>query len=245
MLNNKPTQQEKRDSYHAMLPKAAIVFGVLLSLSFSFSACGGKPTSSGPPGFAPNPALLNQAAINNQKTKGEAVALVMATEILDAGTNPFLNKLPKVDIPVTAPVDTGPDIVELDIPTPQNLTLLGVLAGANGKQSTALLSLGEGSASEMVKRGDVIFVSGQRVEVSEVRKDAVDLMYPDNDLRTLFLPDIIGYSGSRDTSVASADGEGSEGASAPPQATSGKSLGDILSGLKDNTKKVIETLADP
>ncbi len=241
MLNNRLRHMSKTVSYRA---KVAVTFAVLFALSISLSACGSKPSSSGPPGFAPNPALLNQAAMNNPKAKGEAVALVMATEILDAGTNPFLNKLPKIDIPIATPVDTGPEIVDLDIPTPQNLTLLGVIAGANGKASTALLSLGEGNASEMVKNGDVIFVSGQRVSVSEVRDDSVDLMYPDNDLRTLFLPDIIGYGSSNDASVATGS-EGSDGSVTTPPAGSSRNLGDILNGLKENTKKVIEDLTDP
>lgn len=202
-----------------------------------------------PPLTAPVAALPQPAAAGNQM--GRQV-MSLAKEILDARSNPFMNKLPIPDLIAADPAAGGE-------PSPADQTFQSVMLSGVVKRGThwmALLKLGD-RGTEMVKEGDVLSVEGQMMRITQIRENAVNVMPlgaekdPDQGAaktRTLFLPDIIGFGGGSGSPVPSRmPSHSPAGSETAP--SSGKGLSDIFKGLTENlsdkSSEILNGLQEP
>jgi len=178
--------------------------------------------------------------------------LSMAKEILDARSNPFLNKLPIPDIVSQGP--QGTEDVNPSTQAFQSVVLSGIVK--RGSHWMALLKMANGS-SEMVKSGDVLNIEGQMMKVGEIRSTSVDVFPLGADkekdkmaekTRTLFLPDIIGFgAGSAVPDAGRTMPRGNTGTETP--SGQGKGLSDIFKGLTENlsdkSSEILNGLQEP
>lgn len=181
----------------------------------------------------------------------------LASEIIAAGVNPFLSRLPKPVKVETANADgssatanakpAAPPVDPLDA-----VTLLGIVYSA--KSPIALISVvGSASTSQLVRPGDVITLTDGQATVARITQSSIDihLLGEKKDKKTLPIPDIVGYGSSKassepSTSGAEAGGEGaSSGAtpSAAPAAPSAGMSGSTGGGPLSNLKKLADGLA--
>lgn len=138
----------------------------------------------------------------------------LASEVIVAGTNPFLNRLPK---PVAA-VDpsatgTGEGTTVSTAPPPtdpfESVSLLGIAYHAKAPMALISVSGGE-SQTQMVRKGDVLMMDGGQVKVSSISRDSVEFekLGPGGEKRTFNLPSIIGYGSSSSSDKADDAGAG-------------------------------------
>ena len=121
----------------------------------------------------------------------------LASDLISAGVNPFLNRLPKALQIETATADgstaaqnTPPPADPLDA-----VKLMGIIYSA--KYPIALVSVsGARSSSQLVRVGDLLTLSNGRALVARITPDSVDVQLQDRsqERRTLSIPDIIGYA---------------------------------------------------
>jgi hypothetical protein len=116
--------------------------------------------------------------------------LELATSIIAANTNPFLNRLPKPLVEAVTP-EAPPPVFSDPF---EGIALLGVIY--NSKQPMAFISEG-GEPASLKKAGDVL--NGGAIRVVQVGQADVTLQTVgvSKEKRTLTLPDIVGYASSK------------------------------------------------
>jgi len=196
--------------------------------AIAFSGCGGggsgglppgaagRPGVSGPPGGPGAPKRTVQRTV---VATGPKIAL--AEEIVLAKTNPFLSKLPKINVSVAVATDsgTGQPVVQAADPF-AGLTLVGVVF--NPSKAIALISVGGSTA--LLKKGDTFANGAAQLKISSVTRDGVDVVtVGGGEKTTLGLPDIIGYQNLGATSSGSSD-------SGPEGRTMVDKLNDLIDG---------------
>jgi hypothetical protein len=117
----------------------------------------------------------------------------LASSIITAKANPFLDWLPRPLLPVE--IQDFPDTaVREDVPLDPfaAVNLLGVIYTAKSK--VALVSVDE-KQTQFVKKGGFVSLETGSAEVLEVRPDGIDLrlLNDGSQKRTFTLPDIVGY----------------------------------------------------
>jgi hypothetical protein len=124
-------------------------------------------------------------------------AVELASAIISAKGNPFLNKLPKPDIPIQDPETGKPG----EPPPPpvnplENINLLGVVYSR--KNPLALVSVGGGeNQSQLVHKGEVFIMDGGQVKVIAIKPDSIELEVVGGKQReTKALPSILNYAAS-------------------------------------------------
>ncbi|WP_303672946.1 hypothetical protein [Vampirovibrio chlorellavorus] len=160
----------------------------------------------------------------------------LASAIIAAKANPFLDWLPKPLLTSDLSGDTSSATAATATPTDpfDGVTLLGVMS--HGKKAMALIGVGDGR-NQFAEQGSVITLGAGMAKVTAIRSDSVDfqLLGKEPQIRTLTLPDIIGYSPSA-SSGGNIGGEASE-AQLPsglsvPGATADNKSGSALENLK-------------
>lgn len=176
-----------------------IVLSAVFLLSMVLTGCGGStptgPSSMGAPDLRAPTAGGVVNATKAAAAQTLALKIALASEIIDAATNPFLNKLPitieaKADTTETAAVDAPPPIDPF-----QGLNLVGVVY--KPKNAIALISFtGEiGDGTKLLKVGDPIMAGGVQLKVTKIDQNRVDIQEVGGgkSTRTLFLPELVGY----------------------------------------------------
>ncbi len=123
----------------------------------------------------------------------------LASELIGATINPFLNRLPKAfqtEVAATSGSDqnTAPPADPLDA-----VKLMGIIYSA--KSPIALISVsGATASSQLVRIGDLIDLSGGQAVVARITQDSMDVQLQGlkQERKTLSIPDIIGYDASKD-----------------------------------------------
>jgi hypothetical protein len=121
----------------------------------------------------------------------------LASSIISAKGNPFLNKLPKPDIAVSDPGITDPGAAPPPPANPlENINLLGVVYSR--KNPLALVSVGGGeNQSQLVHKGEVLIMDGGQVKVIAIKPDSIELeVVGGNQKETKSLPSILNYAAS-------------------------------------------------
>lgn len=130
------------------------------------------------------------------------IQVLLASEIVTAGANPFFNRLPRIHNSASSASggtggSGGPGAELPPPPDPfSSVRLMGIVY--NAKNPIALFGITGGeNQSELLRKGDVLFVDGGQIKVVDIRKDRVTLQQTGvaNSKRTFELPDIVGYSG--------------------------------------------------
>jgi hypothetical protein len=151
-----------------------------------------------PPGKNPVLPGVPQASEPGARVEQAGNTVELASAIISAKGNPFLNKLPKPDIPVANPGGTDPGVVAPPPANPlENINLLGVVYSR--KNPLALVSVGGGeNQSQMVRKGEVIMMDVGPVKVVAIKPDGIELEMLDGDKRreTKSLPSIVNYAAS-------------------------------------------------
>jgi hypothetical protein len=164
----------------------------------------------------------------------------LASEVIVAGSNPFLDRLPKPIVEAAPSTDTN--TVASTAPPADPLDSIALLGIAyHPKAPMALISVtGADAQTQMVRKGDILTVETEAVKVANIGPESVELQRTgaSTEKRTLNLPSIIGFgSSSTDTggensgfggSVGGAKGTGGTGSGKPP---SGGAKGPDLSNL--------------
>jgi len=141
------------------------------------------------------------------KISGYSVA--KADDLLNADTNPFLNKSPIPEVVMAPEGGTEGQSTEPVAPPAdpyQGITLTGILYNPNNP--VALLSVGDDvdSSRQLIKKGETFYNNGQGFKVVNMTKSRVDIKLNNGSgIRTLYLPEIIGYGkgGTTDNSSVS------------------------------------------
>lgn len=150
------------------------------------------------------PGLNPLGPITKVEQAGNKVEL--ASVIITAKANPFLDWLPKPIEMSSTPNGSVPESIPVDPFATVNL--LGVICSAQSK--VGLVSV-DGNQTQFVKKGSFVTLETGSAEVLEVRANGIDLrlLNEGNQKRTFTLPDIVGYSPKDSTtdqaSVNSAD----------------------------------------
>jgi hypothetical protein len=151
-----------------------------------------------PPGNKPgDPNAPNAVGpVSNVEQAGNTVEL--ASAIISAKGNPFLNKLPKPDVSVSDPgVITDPGAAPPPPANPlENISLLGVVYSR--KNPLALVSVGGGeNQSQLVHKGEVLIMDGGQVKVIAIKPDSIELEVVEGKQREIkSLPSILNYAAS-------------------------------------------------
>lgn len=194
------------------IPTAPVVGNGIPDASKPVDANANDKSKTGNP-VSPDGAVNPMAPLSKVEQAGSIVEL--ASEIIVAGANPFLDRLPKPVVEAVKPIDTG--VTTPAAPPPadplDSVSVLGI--AYQSKSPMALLSLGGAEAqTKMVRKGDVLTVDAGQVKVAEIGPGSVELQSigPKQDKRTLSLPSIVGYLPS---SAASGKSNSSGGAGGP------------------------------
>ncbi len=183
------------------------------TVAANLSAVPGAPVPGVPLDNAPKPADLKPSEVPGAGSDGEPGGtksaapstsieqagnlVALAADIITAGTNPFMNKLPKPEgpIPSSAGGDTAASAPEPADPF-QNVSLQGVMYSA--RMPMALVSLAGGEAqSQIVNMADKRFITvdGGQLRVLSIKPTGIEVEEVNSKQRkTLSLPNIIGYS---------------------------------------------------
>jgi hypothetical protein len=138
------------------------------------------------------------ASIFKVENAGNLVNL--ASDLIAAGVNPFLNRLPKPLQPEAA--ETGQQEAQ---PAPQPpadpldaIKLLGIVY--NSKAPIALISVENAKyASQLVRPGDMVTLEAANATIGRITQTSIELLLtgPNKEKRTMVLPDIVGYGSSK------------------------------------------------
>jgi len=138
----------------------------------------------------------------------------LASEIIAAGVNPFLSRLPKPLQPDTEKPDQTPQVAAPPAADPlDSVKLLGIVY--NPKTPIALIAItGAKYPSQVVKAGDLIALEAEQALISHITQQSIDiqLMGPKKESRTMTIPDIVGYNSLKANPVGSSE----PGATAEP-----------------------------
>lgn len=177
---------------------------------------------------------VSKAPLPGETFKISGYSVLKADDLLSAATNPFLNKAPIVV--EAAPTSSEPNG---DANTPvappadpyAGITLTGILY--NPHNPVALMSVGEDvdGGRQLLKKGDTFYNNGQGFKVVNMTKSRVDIKQSSGgNVRTLYLPEIIGYGkGGSTESVSSAPTEDKQ------------SVKDMSDSLKQKLEQITET----
>lgn len=151
-------------------------------------------------------------------------AIELASAVIAAKANPFLDWLPKplaVD-PAASKAGGGGGVTIAPADPFEGVNLLGVVV--QGKKIMALIAVGD-AQTQFAEKGSVLALASGLAKVVAVRSDAVDLQLANQtaQTRTLRLPDIIGYSpNSAGASGSAMQGDGGSSAVAAGGAAENK-----------------------
>lgn len=152
----------------------------------------------------------------------------LASMIIAAKANPFLDWLPKPLLPTEIPIASGVAApVELPADPFANVTLLGVMY--NAKSPMALISV-TGQQTQFVRQGDLVNLETDSAIVTGIRQDGADLklMNGTKETKTLTLPSIIGYGADSSNASEDAGSPATSGSGAhPAPATESSGLGNL------------------
>lgn len=174
------------------------------------------------------PSAINPLA-PTAKVEQAGNTVELASLIIAAKTNPFLDWLPKPLLPVE-PTVTG---VEVPAGTPVDpfakVNLLGVIY--NAKSMVALVSAGD-NQTQFVKKNDLVDLETGQAKVTAVRADGIDLQMLDDitQKRVFTLPDIIGYDpnaatgNANETNLTAPEQPSSQSKSKQPLSADGANL---------------------
>lgn len=155
----------------------------------------------------------------------EGRTIRLASAILTAGANPFLNRLPKPPAEPSSPANEPAISVPPPVDPFNSISLAGILY--NAKSPMALVAVADGGAagetgnnsSQIVGVGSVLPASGGTLRVTGIQRDRVEFQRVDGnkrERRTLSLPSIVGFephgNGERDEESTSPNAA----ASTPP-----------------------------
>ena len=150
-----------------------------------------KPDS---PGVGSKPGDNPLAPVLKVEQAGDPVNL--ASEIIAAGVNPFLSRLPKPLLPDTEKPDQTPQVAEPPAADPlDSVKLLGIVY--NPKTPIALVAITGGKyPSQVVRTGDLLALDAGQALVSRITQQSIDiqLMGAKKENRTMTIPDIVGYN---------------------------------------------------
>jgi hypothetical protein len=205
--------------------------------------------NSDPSANQPNkPGLFNPlASLNKVEEAGNLLSL--ASEMIGAGTNPFLSRLPKPILPessnaeVAQPDQTAAPAVANPL---DSIKLVGIVYSSISPIALVAID-GAQQASQLVHLGDSITLGGARAIVRKITQSTIDIQATDNtkEKRTVNIPDIIGYGAPKTDSASS---EATNSAAADPSATratassSGASTPSPGSSPLENLKKLADVL---
>jgi hypothetical protein len=163
---------------------------------------------------------------------GQTVRL--ASAILTAGANPFLNRLPKPLVEPSGP--TVEAVAPSAAPPPpadpfESVNLVGILYNAKKPMALVASSSGEtpggaesgGNQNQIVGVGSVLPASGGTLRVVGIQRDRVEFQRVDGnnrERRTLSLPGIVGFE-PRGNSERTAQNTTSQAAAAPSSTPAG------------------------
>lgn len=217
---------------------------LLVAVMMLASACSPPPSSSvsGPPGAGaakstadptaakrppglpgPSPMMGPPSVVSNKPAEKNSL-IALASEILTAGTNPFLSKLPKPKVEISPEAVPGETVEAPPMADAfANFQLLGVVF--KDSKSMALLSLGAETGTEMVRVGDMFFANGSQISVKSIGRDEVALekLGPAPEVKILPLPSIVGYGATSSSNAPAVDSaEGAAVAGTPSHAGGGR-----------------------
>lgn len=208
----------KMNERYSFLPKgpAAIALCTALGGLVILSGCGAPPESVTPGGSKGGAIKKAPAAASQLKKKDPPVGIKIATadEILQAAKNPFMSKLPKIELPTQpegTPTEGG---AQADAPPQtdpfEKVSLSGVVYKPGNAIALLAIAGGDtdsGSATRMVRRGEILTLGGGEVKVIDIQRDAVTLASTSDpkNVRNLLLPSIIGFGKSGSESSGSAE----------------------------------------
>jgi hypothetical protein len=127
----------------------------------------------------------------------------LASEIIAAGTNPFLSHMPKPLIAETGNVDAG-QTATTEAPAPpadplDGVKLLGIVYSPQAPIALVAVE-GAESASQLVKPGDLISLgTGQEARIARITQGSIDVQLSgtQKEKRTFVIPDIVGYGANK------------------------------------------------
>jgi hypothetical protein len=164
------------------------------------------------------------------KVEQDGIMVELASEIIMAGANPFLDRLPK-PVVATATPETGSGSTDtttaaaLPADPFASISLLGIAYHPTAPMALISVTGGE-SQTQMVRKGDVLTVDTGAIKVAGIGPESVDLQRvgANTEKRTMSLPSIIGFGTSANASGQS--GESGEAGKGPAGAMpSGPSAG--------------------
>ena len=234
---------EERKLWNRMA-RPGLVLGLVVLMSMSACSGGsGPPTAGGPVGRVGRPGggvgMGGSTTVPIRRSFGQEIALpvvglkiALAQELLDARTNPFLSKLPKINVVLNAGGSSDSTAtVTAPVADPfEGLTLLGVVV--NPKQSMALLSVG--GETQMLKGGEVFSSGVSQLKIGKITLDSADIQTVGNgsQKKTLSIPDIIGFQSADSAGGGAGEGSAADSSEKPE---SGKSLLDNLNSIIDGS----------
>lgn len=207
-----------------------------------------KPDLTSPTGSeknTPNAALTPGASTVNSlgptaRVEQAGNTVELASSIIAAKANPFLDWLPKPLLTSDSSGDTASAAVSASTPADpfDGVTLLGIMS--HGKKAMALIGVGDGQ-NQFAEQGSVIALGAGMAKVTAIRSDSVDfqLLGKESQVRTLTLPDIIGYSPSA-SSGANIRGDASEAQLPNSLSLPGASADNKNSSALENLKQLFE-----
>lgn len=214
--------------WHALTIAATVL---AVTGAMFLSGCGGgggagpaglPPGVSGPGGKAPvsgAPIARRPKKSGAKDTKGVKIAL--AEEIVLAKTNPFLSKLPKINVNINLGTNTPANVgTQTAIDPFAGLTLLGIVF--NPDKAIALVSMG-GGATALLSKGDTFSGGASELKIGKISRDSVEVTTSTGEKTQLFLPDIIGYQ-------SGGLGTGNFDSQQPRERTIVDKLNDIIDG---------------
>lgn len=207
-----------------------------------------KPDSQGaigsakaPPEAASIPSLPGVNPLGpNVKVEQAGNTVELASSIIAAKANPFLDWLPKPLLTSDLSGNTSSATASTATPADpfEGVTLLGVMS--HGKKAMALIGVGDGQ-SQFAEQGSVITLGAGMAKVTAIRSDGVDFQIVGKELqtRTLLLPDIVGYSSSS-SSGASSGGDAAGAQSMTNLGASGGTASGAANTALDNLRQLFE-----
>ena len=232
----------------SLMPKGpvAVAMSVALGGLVILSGCGAPPESVTPAGNRGETLKKTPAAASEIKKKDPPVGIKIATanEILQAAKNPFMSKLPKIELP-TQPESSATEGGEQAEAPPQadpfeKVSLSGVVYKPGNAIALLAIEGGDsdsGANTRMVRRGEVLSLGGGEVKVIDIQRDAITLASTSDpkNIRNLLLPNIVGYSKSTES------GTGQEGMSSSQAGDrSSATLSAATGGAAQETMKAVE-----
>lgn len=172
------------------------------------------------------------APLSRVEQAGNVVNL--ASEIIFAKANPFLDRLPKPIVEVPKEGEGTATPVKTDLPPDpfDSISLLGIAYHAHSPMALIAVSGGE-TQTQMVRAGDLLMMDGGQIKVVAIHQDSVDFQKvgTGGEKRTMSLPSVIGYASSGAKASAATTGETGEKAASPTSAAKKASgLGGMFDG---------------